>query len=393
MNQYTSCNGTENKFWLSHICTNGSDITNYECYNKYYFESPTPYVIRKGLGVWLILVGIIGGLGNLYTLISIPFAASRNKFGLNRNFRNNTLFILHLCFIDLCCCLTYIFPQGIIHVSGKWPFPPVLECTFIVFMGNTTVLADMLAMASVALTRALSTIIPHKWKRICERKLVLPILFVSVWMLSGITNIPYFIKAYGTEVGWDCTYGQCGFRSTCLAYNNESVPRFIDNPEEKCNSSFYGNTKVLYLYTWILYGISLVIIVLSYVVIFCKIHYSKKSIDNTKTIRRKANRKKSVTDLSTREKKMTITILILILLNLTCWIPYQLFNVIIFEVVGEDFEKFYYDFVIGLYFTQFSLNFFVYVLRSEQYRNSFVYCWTKKKQEMFDSLSRAWDRS
>ena len=84
MDEYTSCNGTENKYWLSHICTNGSDTTNYECYNKYYLEESMPYVIRKGLGIWLILVGIIGGIGNLYTLISIPFAAKRRPFSVKR---------------------------------------------------------------------------------------------------------------------------------------------------------------------------------------------------------------------------------------------------------------------------------------------------------------------
>ena len=75
------CNGTEHKFWLSYICTNGSDTTGYECYNTYYTQHQLGYIIRKGLGIWLILVGVIGGFGNLYTLISIPFAANRNKFG------------------------------------------------------------------------------------------------------------------------------------------------------------------------------------------------------------------------------------------------------------------------------------------------------------------------
>ena len=131
-------------------------------------------------------------------------------------------------------------------------------------------------------------------------------------------------------------------------------------------------------------------IVLSYFVIYCKIHNSKKSIDSTKTCRRR-DRKKSVTDLTAREKKMTTTILILILLNMVCWLPYQLNNIVILEIMGENYDRFTNDIFAGIYFTQFSLNFFVYVLRSEQYRKSFAYCWTKKKQQMWDSFSRVWD--
>jgi hypothetical protein len=258
-------------------------------------------------------------------------------------------------------------------------------------MGNTTVLADMLALSLVALTRCLSTVIPHQWKKICDAKPALALMFLSVWILSGITNIPFAIKSYGMELGWDCEVSQCGFRETCMIYANETVPRFIDDPEQTCDSEFYGKKMVLYLYTWILYGLCITTIILSYLGIFCKIHYSKKSLGKTKTCRRREQRKKSVTDLATREKKMTQTILILILLNMGCWIPYQLFNIIIFEVLNGKYERYSYDIVAGLYFTQFSLNFFVYVLRSEQYRKSFVYCWVKKKQEMLDSFSRIWD--
>ena len=76
MSKY-QCNGTENKFWLSYICTNGSDTTGFECYNDYYTQSKTAYVIRKGLGVWLVLIGILGAFGNFYTLLSIPFASKK----------------------------------------------------------------------------------------------------------------------------------------------------------------------------------------------------------------------------------------------------------------------------------------------------------------------------
>ena len=77
--------------------------------------------------------------------------------------------------------------------------------------------------------------------------------------------------------------------------------------------------------------------------------------------------------LGKREKKMIWTVFILIMLNIICWLPYQLFNALIYDVIGDDFQRFYYDIFYALNFTQFCLNFFVYIARSTQYRKAFRY--------------------
>ena len=58
-------------------------------------------IIRKILGIWLILIGTVGFLGNLATLITIPYSAKQKRHGLDRNFNTTTIFILHLSCVDL----------------------------------------------------------------------------------------------------------------------------------------------------------------------------------------------------------------------------------------------------------------------------------------------------
>ena len=368
--QNFSCNTIYEKFWLSYLCTNGSDTTGLECYNNFYASNQTAYVFRKGLGIWLILVGLFGSFGNLYTLLSIPFAANRKQFGLDENFKTNTLFILHLCFIDLCNCMLYIFPHGIIHIMEQWPFPP-FGCSFVVFIGMLTVTGDALALAFVALTRYLNTFFPKRWSNICDKKINTSFMLLAIWLLSGIQVIPFAFKSYGLELGWDCEVGGCGFRKTCMIYENETIPRLILDPEYLCDSPFYANITFIYSYSLTSYIASMAIIAGSYSSLLYKVHISRRSFKG------ESDRKLTET-LEKRERKMTLTILILILLNLFCWLPYQLSNIYIFATRSEHVkssEQFYFDLFIAIYFTQYSLNFFVYIVRSEQYRKAFLYFW------------------
>ena len=365
------CDTIYDKFWLSYLCTNGSDTKELECYNDYYTENKQAYVFRTGLGIWFITVGILGSFGNFYTLLSIPHSARKKKFGLDKNFRTNTIFILNLCFIDLCNCMLYIFPHGIVHLTGEWPFPP-FGCSFVVLMGMLTVSGDAIALAFVALTRSLNTHFPKKWSIICERKRNISLMFLSIWLISGIQIIPFAFKSYGMEFGWDCDVGGCGYRQTCMIYENETVPRSIRDPEYLCDSPFYSNITFVYSYSLTIYIISMILIGASYFSLLYKAHLSRKNLQQCE------NDERLTAALDKRERHMTWTILILILLNLLCWLPYQLSNIYIFVTRSEHSktsENFYFDVFIGIFFTQYSLNFFVYIVRSDQYQKAFLYFW------------------
>ena len=120
---------------------------------------------------------------------------------------------------------------------------------------------------------------------------------------------------------------------------------------------------------------SFVTIVISYVLIWFKVHQSKNSLSNPEN---------NVTHLNNREIRMTLTILILIVLNFVCWIQYTLFHIIVSyhspksrnasEKDNSSSEKDYilYAILLSIFETQYASNFVIYVARSEQYRNAFI---------------------
>ena len=70
---YFVCDGTNN-YYLSKLCVNGS----YEetlCIPE--LDRQLPY--RVALGVWGLIVMVFGVIGNLLTLLSIPYAAQKQR--------------------------------------------------------------------------------------------------------------------------------------------------------------------------------------------------------------------------------------------------------------------------------------------------------------------------
>ena len=61
---------------LSKLCVNGSYEDHLDCVS--HLDQQRPY--RATLGVWGIVVTIVGVLGNLLTLLAVPYAANQKKY-------------------------------------------------------------------------------------------------------------------------------------------------------------------------------------------------------------------------------------------------------------------------------------------------------------------------
>ena len=74
------CKDGENStiFLLSELCVNGTSTDEVECIQDY--NDITYWFLRKLVGIWSILVGSLGFLGNLLTLLAIPYAAKRKRY-------------------------------------------------------------------------------------------------------------------------------------------------------------------------------------------------------------------------------------------------------------------------------------------------------------------------
>ena len=77
-----SCNSsdTDNYKTIGKLCVNGSDTTLVECVK---YTDQASLVLKYIQGVWFLLIFILGTIGNLATLICIPFAVKKkaNKRG------------------------------------------------------------------------------------------------------------------------------------------------------------------------------------------------------------------------------------------------------------------------------------------------------------------------
>jgi len=232
------CNSTEHVFRLSTICTEGGDISEYECYRNYWSNSYTKS-IRSVYCAWQLFIALLPTICNTYAIISICFAAKRNFFGLNKNFKTTTIFILHYCFVDLFLCLTFTWPSGILcwrekngraSLFGSFP----MSCEVALSMSTLGIALQTLSSMLVALSRCPNVVRPKFWSSLCDKKITLLLMMLGAWVLGATIVFPITFgnfDSYGIKPGWNCNAGTCGYVNTCMFYGNNSMPRYIDNPE------------------------------------------------------------------------------------------------------------------------------------------------------------------
>ena len=146
--------------------------------------------------------------------------------------------MLHLAFVDLCCCLIL----GPIYASMYFPerwlwgattcqmvYPIILFFTFI----------DWVSLSFVALTRCINLMRPVFWTNFCDKKINVILTILSIWVIGGVWIMPDIIEVIKSiivakynfkwsitfsyffgililfasqptvELGWNCKTGQC----------------------------------------------------------------------------------------------------------------------------------------------------------------------------------------
>ena len=88
-----TCDNDETVYMLSNICFKGVNTSFYECVKTYNF---TITLVRKATGLWMLLIGIVGVIGNVATLTTVPCAIRRRRHQLHKNVKTSTVFILNL---------------------------------------------------------------------------------------------------------------------------------------------------------------------------------------------------------------------------------------------------------------------------------------------------------
>ena len=301
MESYT-CHSDVNVYLLSQLCTNGSSSSKYECF---VFKNSTANRIRQVSAIWNIIIGSIGIFGNLATISTVPCAAKRKRHGLDSNFRTTTLFILHFSFIDLLHCLFMVLPRGISYLHESSPFGRY-GCPIIIYGGNVTFVADMLALALIVVSRCLDMVMKENWKRFCNKQRNLIFLFLIVWVpsLLSISLLP-ILQTHGIEIGWNCELGGCGYVRASESLDDKNILAVGDNNLGNCSFDIEV-WRYMHITTICVPIFALLIIICSYLVMLYKVHNSTMYFFDNKEISARFNR---------RDRKMTQTILIFVALN------------------------------------------------------------------------------
>ena len=128
--EYLSCNTIEHQQILHKVCLNmtARKLFDIDCVpnmdrlgvsdaNRKLF-----YPLRISLGIWCIFAAVVGILGNILTLLALPFARSNRRHRVDEIWNTSTIFILHLAVVDLMFCIISIPSFSIAFLSQGWEY-------------------------------------------------------------------------------------------------------------------------------------------------------------------------------------------------------------------------------------------------------------------------------
>lgn len=365
MGNKESCSNFDQVYLLNSKCTNGLESSDYECYKNH---GPMTEPGRIITGIWHIFIGIIGIFGNATTLIALPYASMKKRHGIDNGYKTTTIFLTHLAFVDLSRCLWMTIPRGIMFLRNNSPFG-IYGCQIVMYGGFVTFVADMLALSLVALSRCLDTVVMVTWTTFCSRKRNTFVLFILTWTIS-LMVVPTMLTlhSYGIEIGWNCETGDCGFIRDCKSLNVARKIEGLPGQSKECAIPMEMWRK-MYIVNIIPLG-SISIIICCYLIIFYKTHSSKRNF---------SAEEETFNALRRRQWKMTNTILVLTVSNVFFWITGLLIMIASFGERLSDswkpmktYEYAAYMVFINIFEIQYSLNFFIYIFRSDPYRSAFI---------------------
>ena len=325
-------------------------------------------------GYFLLIAAIICCIGNFITLLSVFLARRRHRHGFDSKFRQITIFIVHLSFVDLLWSMTSAWPLSYELIAMKWPFGKTL-CSIKVMFAIVSSLVPAQSIALVALSRYFDLTQGNLWRKATRHTLGLTVILLTPWLLSSVLMFLPLIPSMEIAFTWDCFAGGCGVISTCDGND--------------CNGSIGTIFTTVYVFL-----LTLISVIVTGIVYFLLKNYAKTSSKYLKE--NAANGGKALANICNkmkeRELKMTQTILILIGVHVFCNIPMVLIQMLSFPgpsstIVSERNTMILWHIVMIIWICQFPVNFFIYAGSNEQYQKAYSDLWTMLKNKRFNSLN------
>jgi len=165
----------------------------------------------------IIIIIIVGGLGNLLTIISIINAWTRYRSLFPSLWNSTTILMLNLSFCDLLYCVLGLPIFISVYYHGFLPHSETF-CRYSSMVRNWIAYADFLTMAAIAVTRSSGYVLSH-----CGFTHISNSLFsvktsiatcIGIWILAFIILCPVTFsltigKYYFGTFGYDVRHGKC----------------------------------------------------------------------------------------------------------------------------------------------------------------------------------------
>ena len=293
-------------------------------------------------GIWGVVNFCVGVIGNVFTLVAIPYAAKRRRHNLDKNWYTSTIFILNLAIFDLGFCI-FGMPQNISYYLGiEWSLG-TYGCKLFNNLGPLFAYGDWYALGLIAITKAFSIVKMSKWSDFCDERRNVFLLIIGTWVFNISIFLPRLFST-NKEFVYDEYSGTCQYVSTGTM---------------EVSSGWIFIKRMPHYMAFILTTLAILI---SYFTIWRFVKQTRENVMNDLSPKKR---------LSKTDLRLAVTLGILCVFFIICVFPLTLLKLF----ASKDAE----NTIISLYWAQYSINIFVYSARRDQfwraYQDILKICW------------------
>ena len=338
------CNLTKQCIPVNYRCNGYDDCKDKSdelgCYdhrvNPYKFVSSNiPFAIW---GIWNMILGMFG---NFMTLIAIPIAMRRKRYGLQHNWYSSTIFIVHLAFYDFLFCV-FGMQEQIRENVGAAVYVGSAYCKLSFKIVPLIVQGSWYALACVAIATACQVVFQRSWIDFCDkRKAIMIMLLIMIFNL--VTSLPQLLNTT-FEYHYNNVTGIC--EAIDLAKLKGIPPSW--------------SKDWLKVTHYLSFTITCVLIFLSYFFIWRQMRKTKKRLAET------------LKDFAKCKHESSNNLALTIFMVCFCFFIF-VFPLIISEAV-QRYTPFlvHSNVIIGMYWTQYSVNFIIYGGRKKSFQDAYL---------------------
>ncbi|XP_042859466.1 G-protein coupled receptor moody-like [Penaeus japonicus] len=293
--------------------------------------------------IFALIIMFIGFFGNLLTVLALPHCRRHRK--------TTTWFVVNLAAAEALFCVT-ILPVTAAHLISLYATSHALlsdgACAYFAFCRYVTMLVGLLSIAAIAINRCVLITMPKNYPKIFTSTNTSATI-ACIWLVSVVLLLFPLLEAYG-KFGYNDSTDECDFVDNTA---RGQTPRNV--------MMFAG------------YFFPCGVIVVSYALIFYKARRSSlkmKALSQSNpqsTANQTAHR--PAVGLRSRDIRIARTIAVIFVAFIVCCTPVSVLHYLDHRMHMPTALLLLHP----LYWLQYCLNMFIYVLMNNQYREAYVH--------------------